>query len=36
MNSTTAVKDPPLRLARALSAIFSMTRIAFPDHQFAV
>ena len=36
MSSTTAVKDPRLRLARALRAIFLMTRIAFPDHQFAV
>ena len=31
-----AVKDPRLWLASALRAFFSMTRIAFPDHQFAV
>ena len=36
MNSATALKDLGVRLARALRTISSMTRIAFPDHQFAV
>jgi hypothetical protein len=36
MNCTTALKDACLRLAPALIAVSSMTRIAFPDNRFAV